>query len=315
MALASASAIGRRQMRRAVQSVLGIAAVALAVSACGGSSKNTTSSAPSSAPPAAGSSSSAAPATSASTPASTAAQLPLKTEGVLTVGACVPAPGFINGKASGNTIPNPTGFEVDVANEIAKRLGIPQVKWVSVPFANLFSPAPTKFDFDINEITITAKRQQVVDFSAPYFDANQALLVHKGTPAENAKTLADVKKLHLGGQATTTGLDYIKNNIKPQSSPKEYSLTTTAIQAVKVKQIDGFVIDTPIAIAAMKQFPNDLAVVGQFITHEQYGILFQKGDALKTAVDGAIGAMKADGTLKKLQDTWFPGSTEIPTIG
>ncbi len=302
-------------MRRAVQTIAGVVTVALAVAACGGSSKDTTSTAAGSTPPAAGGSSTEAPATSASTPVSTAAQLTLKTPDVLTVGACVPAPGFINGKASGNEIPNPTGFEVDVANEIAKRLGIPKVKWVSVPFTNLFSPAPTKFDFDINEITITAQRQKVVDFSAPYFDANQALLVHKGTPAENAKTLADVKKLHLGGQATTTGLDYIKHNIKPGSSAKEYSLTTTAIQAVKVKQIDGFVIDTPIAIAGAKQFPNDLTVVGQFITHEQYGILFQKGNALKGPVDGAIAAMKADGSLKKMQDKWFPGSTTIPTFG
>ena len=238
-----------------------------------------------------------------------AAQAQTMHSGVLTVGAEFPAPGFLNPPRS-----NPTGFEADVANEIAKRLGISTVTWAETPFTSLFSPAPKKFDFDINEITITPERQKVVDFSAPYFDANQALLVHKGTPIESATTLADLKKYQLGGQATTTGVDYIKKTIKPTKKPREYSTTGAAAQALVVKQIDAFVIDVPIAAALVKQYPKDLTIVGQFITNEQYGILFQKGSKLKAAVDKALTDMKADGTLKKLQNKWFPGTADLPEI-
>ncbi len=246
----------------------------------------------------------------ASTASSTASpQAPTMHAGVLTVGAEFPAPGFLNPPRT-----NPTGFEADVANEIAKRLGLQTVTWAETPFTSLFSPAPKKFDFDINEITITPERQKVVDFSVSYFDANQALLVHKGTPIASAKTLADLKQYQLGGQATTTGLDYIKKTIKPTKKPREYSTTGAAAQALVVKQIDSFVIDVPIAAALVKQYSKDLTIVGQFITNEQYGILFQKGSKLKPDVDKALTAMKADGTLNKLQNKWFPGTADLPEI-
>ncbi len=275
-------------MRRFAALALG---TVLLAAGCGGGSK----------------SSSAGGETTAATTA--APQAPTMHSGVLTVGAEFPAPGFLNPPRT-----SPTGFEADVANEIAKRLGLQKVTWAETPFTSLFSPAPKKFDFDINEITITPERQKVVDFSVPYFDANQALLVHKGTPIASAKTLADLKQYQLGGQATTTGVDYIKKTIKPTKKPREYSTTGAAAQALVVKQIDSFVIDVPIAAALVKQYPKDLTIVGQFITNEQYGILFQKGSKLKPDVDKALTAMKSDGTLKKLQNKWFPGTADLPEI-
>ena len=233
----------------------------------------------------------------------------LKQAGTLKVGAELPAPPFL--------IPprdNPTGFEADVANELAKRLGNLKVEWLNVPFTSLFSPAPKPFDFDINEITITPERDKVVDFSDSYFDANQALLVHKGTDAENATTMDAVKKLLLGAQATTTGLDYIKNTIKPDKKAREFDTTTAANQALLNKQIDAFIIDVPIAAGLVQQNPNDLTIVGQFVTNEQYGILFEDGNPLREAVNTALAAMKSDGTLKKLQDKWFPAASNVPTI-
>jgi polar amino acid transport system substrate-binding protein len=265
------------------------ALVAMLAAGCGGSSSKSSS-----------------PTTTAKPAVATA---PTKTPGTLLVGAEFPAQGFLNLPRT-----NPTGFEADVANEIAKRLKLSKVVWAETPFTSLFSPAPKKFDFDINEITITPERQKVVDFSVPYFDANQGLLVHKGTPIEKAKTIADLKPYLFGGQATTTGLDFIKNKIKPTKPPREYSTTTAAAQALVVKQIEAFVIDVPIAAAIQKQFPKDVVQTGQFVTNEKYGILFEKGSKLVPFVDQAITAMKADGTLQKLQDKWFPGTTKLPEI-
>jgi polar amino acid transport system substrate-binding protein len=234
----------------------------------------------------------------------------LKEPGVLTVGAEPPAPPFI--------IPpypdNPTGFEVDIAKEIGTRLGL-ETKFIEFVWTNLFSPAPKPFDFDINETTITADRDKVVDFSIPYFKADQSLLVHKGTDAENATTLDDVKGLVLGAQESTTGLMYIRQTIKPSQTERVFGTTVAANQALLNKQIDAFVIDFPIAAGLVAENPDDLTVAGQFVTNEDWGIVFEEGSALREHVNRVLQEMIDDGTVQKLQEKWFPGApTEVPVI-
>jgi polar amino acid transport system substrate-binding protein len=233
----------------------------------------------------------------------------LKEAGVLTVGAEPPAPPFI--------IPpypdNPTGFEVDIAEEIGRRLEL-EVKWIEFVWTNLFSPAPKPFDFDINETTITDERDKVVDFSIPYFEANQSVLVHKGTDAESATTLDDVKGLLMGAQEATTGLGYIGDTIKPSEKPRIFPTTAAANQALLNETIDAFIIDLPIAAGLVAENPDDLVVVGQFITNENWGIVFEEGSELREHVDRVLQEMIDDGTLKEFQDKWLPGTTEVPVI-
>jgi polar amino acid transport system substrate-binding protein len=261
--------------------------VALALAACGGDDKEKTASSGSSQP--------------------SAPKLNLKTDGQLTVGAEFPVKGFVE-----LPISNPTGFEVDLVKAIAAELKVPKVKWVNTPFSGLFSPAPKAFDFAINEITITPDRQKVVDFSEPYFDANQGFLIKKGGPGEAAKSIADMKDLQFGFQATTTGGDYIKKTIKPNKKPREYSTLGAATNALKNGQIDAFVMDVAIGAQIVKQLPDDIGMTGQFKTGEQYGILFQKGNALRAAVNKALASLKSSGKLTALQKQWFPGTEALP---
>ena len=237
--------------------------------------------------------------------------LPLKQAGTLQVGAEFPYyPPFLDGNEG-----SPTGFEADIANDIAAKMGVTTVKWVTTPFAGLFAPGSTPFDFDINEITITADRDKVVDFSDPYFDANQGLLVIKGTPIESAQTLADLQQYQFGAQTDTTGLAYIQDTIKPTKEPQIFDDLSAAFEALGVGQLDAVVIDVPIAIGAVQnaQIPNS-TVAAQFITNEQYGILFEEGNALRPCVNDAIAKLKADGTFKALDEKYFPGSTDLRTI-
>lgn len=233
----------------------------------------------------------------------------LKEDGVLTVGAEPPAPPFI--------IPpfpdNPSGFEVDIAEEIGTRLGL-ETKWIEFVWTNLFSPAPKPFDFDINETTITDERDQVVDFSIPYFEANQSVLVHKGTDAENATTLEDVKGMLLGAQEATTGLSYIRDTVQPSQKERVFATTAAANQALLNETIDAFIIDLPIAAGLVAENPDDLVVVGQFITDENWGIVFEEGSELRQHVDIVLQQMIDDGTLAELQDKWLPGTTDVPVI-
>src|SRR3954452_8747153 len=146
---------------------LPLVALALALGACGSSDDNGGSNA-------------------ASTPATTAADscaksnLSLTTAGQLTLATDKPAyPPYF----SDNDPTNGKGFESAVAYAIAKQLGFSpsEVKWKVVPFNSSYAPGPKRFDFDVNEISITPARAKRVDFSTPYYTASQALVVPKGS--------------------------------------------------------------------------------------------------------------------------------------
>jgi polar amino acid transport system substrate-binding protein len=233
----------------------------------------------------------------------------LMTEGQLTAGAEFPVAGFLE-----LPIENPKGFEVDFAKALARELGASSVKWVNTPFSGLFSPAPKPFDVAINEITITPERDRVVDFSEPYFDANQGFLVTKGGPGEQAKSIADMKDLQFGFQATTTGGDLITDTIKPSKQPREFSTLGAASQALANGQIDAFVMDVAIGAGVVKRRPDEVAMTGQFVTGEKYGVLLQQGNPLRRQVNEAIAKMRESGELEKMQTKWFPGSGDLPEL-
>jgi polar amino acid transport system substrate-binding protein len=241
--------------------------------------------------------------------ASQGSDLELQTEGQMTVGAEFPVKGFVE-----LPIDDPKGFEVDFADAIAKELGVPKVEWKNTPFNGLFSPAPKDFDMAINEITITEERSQVVDFSVPYFDANQGFLITKGGPAEGVQSIADMKDLQFGFQAATTGGDYINDQIQPNEEPREFTTLGAATQALANGQIDAFLMDVAIGAEIVKQRGDEVDMTGQFITKEQYGVLFEKGNPLREDVNKAIEKLKSDGTLERLQAKWFPGSEDLPAF-
>ena len=237
------------------------------------------------------------------------ADLDLQTEGQLTIGAEFPVKGFVE-----LPIDDPKGFEVDLADAIAKELGVPKVEWKNTSFAGLFRPGPKDFDMAINEVTITEERSRVVDFSVPYFDANQGFLITKGGPAEGVTSIADMKDLQFGFQAATTGGDYIKEEIQPNEDPRQFTTLGAATQALANGQIDAFLMDVAIGAEIVKERGDEVDMTGQFITEEQYGIVFEKGSPLRGPVNEALEKLKADGTIERLQAKWFPGSEDLPAF-
>ncbi len=238
---------------------------------------------------------------------------PVRTAGQLTVAAeLLNYPPFLIGKG---TDPPPTGFEADLVNEIARRLKL-KVVWKNTSFDSLFAPGAKKWDFGVSQITASAEREKVVDFSVSYLKADQSLVVREGTPIENVKTIAELKQYKLGAEAPTTGLDFIKQKIKPDEPPSEFDTTADAAQALKSGTIDGQVIDFPIAsgiVSESKTVP--LKIVGFFETNENYGLAFETGSKLKQCVDQAINAMRADGFLDQKTKQWVPpGTAGLPEI-
>ena len=225
--------------------------------------------------------------------------------GQLTVGLNPPAVGFQVGTLRGNTVVNPTGFEVDLAKDIAGKLGIPasKIKWINIPFTTLFRPGSKPFDFAFEESTITPQRAKAVDFSSSYFDANQGVLMKKG--ATSPTTLAQLKGMTICGQADTTGLDYVQHKLHA-TKVQIYNTTAAAFAAVQVGRCDAFVMDVPIIASQKKTKPSAYGpIAGQIVTNEKYGAVLDKGSKLTPFVSSAIKALTADGTIAKLQQKWF----------
>ena len=240
--------------------------------------------------------------------------VPTKKAGKLIVGFDVPAPGFWNGRPTGTTIKNPSGFEYALSQAIAKKLAITNVQYLRAPFGGLFSPATKKYDFALEEVTITPQRAKVVSFSTSYFDANQGVLIRKGL-SPKPKSIADLKKLQTCAQANTTGLSYLQHKLRPPKKPLVYSASSTAaFDAVEAGKCDALVLDVPIVVSQSKKKPGAYGgVIGQIVTHEGYGAVMDKGSKLKPSVDKAIKALRADGTIDKLQKKWLP-FTRIPIL-
>jgi polar amino acid transport system substrate-binding protein len=239
--------------------------------------------------------------------------VPTKKSGKLIVGFDVPAPGFWNGRATGTTIKNPSGFEYALSQAVAKQLHITKVQYLRAPFSGLFSPATKKYDFAMEEVTITPQRAKVVTFSTSYFDANQGVLIRKGLA--KPKSIADLKKLQLCAQSTTTGLAYIQHKLRPSKKPLVYSPSSTAaFDAVEAGKCDALILDVPIVVSQSKKKPGAYGgVVGQIVTHEGYGAVMDHGSKLKPDLDKAIKALKANGTINKLQKKWLP-FTRVPIL-
>ena len=234
--------------------------------------------------------------------------VPAKASGTFTVGAEYPyyAPFLVGDQA------NPSGYEGDMINAIAQKLNLAKVTWVNIAFDQLYAPGTKQFDVGISEITITDERKQAVDFSEPYFDANQGILVKADSKYATATQTSDLLDAKFGAEAGTTGLDYINNHVKPSQSVSQFDTTDVATEALKTGTIDIQVIDVPIAAGIRDGSDTPLKIIGQFVTNEQYGLALQKGSPMKACVDQAIKDLKADGTIKSLQDKYFPGTTDVP---
>jgi polar amino acid transport system substrate-binding protein len=242
-------------------------------------------------------------------PAATgAAQFRTRTPGVLTVATELPNPPFVLGDDLDHL---KGGFEVDMVNEIARRLGIRRVRWVGFPFTRLVAGDPCPCDFDVNGVSILPDRRQRVDFSSPYFTANQGVLVRKGTTVTG---VADARRLRFGVQEATSGAAYLERVLKPARPPQIYASTTAAFRALRSGQVDAVMSDVPIVVDAAHKYPG-LVVAGQFKTDEQYGAVLAKGSPNTRALSEVIDQLRDEGVLDQLFQKYFPEQVNIPPLG
>ena len=242
------------------------------------------------------------------------ADLATVTSGKLTIATGEPAyyPWIIDDKPeTGN------GFEGAVAYAVAKQLGFTndEVVWVRTTFDSAVTPGEKNFDFNLQQFSITAERQNAVDFSSPYYTAPQAIVSYKGSKIEGKSSLADLKSAKLGAAVGTTSLDAISTQIG--SKPQVFNDNAAGVSALKNKQIDGLVVDLPTAFyLSGVEVPNGL-IVGQLPSTgsgDQFGLLLTKGSKLTSCVSGAVDAITQDGTLAAITDKWLATDAGAPVL-
>ncbi|KAA2263485.1 transporter substrate-binding domain-containing protein [Solihabitans fulvus] len=195
------------------------------------------------------------------------------------------------------------GFDVDLIDLVAKKLGVKQ-NIVDIAFENIQSGESMNAgtcDVAAAGMTITDNRKTKFDFSDPYFDATQVLLVKKGS---DIKSLDQLNGKTLGVQSATTGADYAQANAK---GAKIVTFDDLALEetAVKSGQIDAGINDNGVLYDYVKANP-DTEVGAEFKTNEQYGFGVKKGNsALVSAINDAIKESVKSGDYAKIYQKWF----------
>jgi polar amino acid transport system substrate-binding protein len=181
----------------------------------------------------------------------------------------------------------------------------------------VIAPTPKKFDFDINEVSITPARAKVVDFSSGYYDVAQAVIALKADKYASATSIAGLKGAKLGAQKGTTSLTAITDQIKPGPSPREYPTNDLAVAALKNGQIDGLVVDLPTGLYITAAELSKSTIIGQLPvsgTPEQFGLVLDHDSPETACVTQAVDALRTDGTLAQLQKQWLTDSAGAPEL-
>ena len=230
-------------------------------------------------------------------------------KGKLTIGSdlAYPPMEYLNGDM-------PAGFGVGMMQEVCKRLGLERNFLGAQNFDTLIAQvaAGTKMDVAVSSITISDERQELVDFSDPYYDSNLAVVV-MGDSGYTAKEELD--GLPVGAQSGSTGEDWVRENLTG-SELVPYNTPAEALAAMRTGRVEAVVYDEPVARGNVAGEYYDCKVLEVIATGEQYGIAINKDDdALREAINAALSSMEDDGTMDQLKRIWIDGGSDGETGG
>jgi ABC-type amino acid transport substrate-binding protein len=228
-------------------------------------------------------------------------------EGVLQVGSCLDYPPF-ESVEDGVEV----GFDVDLTEEIATRLGL-EVEWVRADFDTIFTAvAGNQFDMVAAASTITEEREQVVDFSDPYYNSRQSLVVNTSETPDIQSTDDIGEGDVVGVQRGTTGKDWAEDNLAGQGAEiQAYQAAPDAFRDLEAGNIVAIVNDEP-SSAEIIQDLQGLEIVEPIDTDERYGFAFSpENPELREASNQALQEIIDDGTYAEIFAEYFP-DVEVP---
>ena len=216
----------------------------------------------------------------------------------LTVATVLPNPGWWNGTSPAET---KDGFEYCLAAEVAQRAGLKHMKLMNLAWDQFIGGAATGYDIAMASASATDKRRQVFDFSQNYFAANLGVAVKTGSDV----TAANLRGKRIGVLQGNLGADWVINTLKPSVEVSQYQGQPEMVAALMAGQVDAIMTDTTLLLTATAGTNGALEVVGQYDTKWGVNVITPKGSANTPAVDSAVVAMNADGTLGKLSAAYL----------
>lgn len=220
----------------------------------------------------------------------------VESSGTLRVGIEGAYPPFNSFDSNNNLV----GFDVDISNEIAERLGV-EAEFVPTPWDSIIGGLNAgKYEIVISSLTITEERAQKVDFTVPYY--------HTGTQifAPGANTIVstdDLAGLNIG---VTLGTTFEGMALERGAKVTTYKSDQLAMEDLDTGRIDGVITDGPVGLAIISARGYDIVTVGDRISNPAAGIAVDKGqEKLLDAVNGALEAMQADGSYEEISKKWF----------
>ena len=224
---------------------------------------------------------------------------------MLEVGTNTPFPPFEY--VANNTV---TGFDIDAINEVAIRAGYSGITVNDMPFDSLILALQEgQIDVIAAAMTITPDRQQQVDFTLPYWEADQAILVRKGS-GFNPQNMSDLAGKTIGVQTGTTG-DYLAQQYNTSLGPiKEHDTFLYAVLDLVNGRVDAVLVDSPVAAAFTNQYPVVESAIIK--TGEQYGFAVRKGNAqLLNALNAALQQFKGSPEWNILLAKYFSTNQQL----
>ncbi len=196
------------------------------------------------------------------------------------------------------------GFDVDIANEIAKRIDREPVMQSPVPFDTLIQGLKAgKYDALVASHGITAEREEQVDFTTPYYRSGAQIFVAEGTT--DIAGPDDLDGAKIGVVKASTYLDLAKG-LTDEGNVTTYDSDVVALQDLVTGRVDAVITDKLVGFMARNDSGLEIEAVGDVLQEDEMGIAVQEGDSeLLDAINGALEDMIADGTYEEISMRWF----------
>lgn len=202
------------------------------------------------------------------------------------------------------------GFDIDMGEELAKRLGV-RIEWQPTEWKGVLGSLNSKkFDVVISGMSITEERLKEIDFSIPYVNAGIGMVVRKGDTSVNSAE--DLKNVKVATQTGSSGYEATKK--LGLDDVALYDQYPQAFQDLSLGRVDVIIVDLTTAAHYVSLKPDEYDILEERLVDDIYGIGIRKEDQdLKEAIDNALREMKEDGTLSAISQKWF-GSDLIPEM-
>jgi len=196
------------------------------------------------------------------------------------------------------------GFDMEIIREVADRAGF-EIDLNTMDFNGIIPALQTgNVDIAIAGITITDQREEIVDFSDPYYDSGLRILVRQGE--DGVTELDDLEGKKIGTKIGSTSYDYLMKTLEKDDGVTPYPGSSDMYMALMSRAIDAVFYDAPnVGYFARTGGKGKVKTVGPLYEGQQYGIALKNGSEWIDEVNEALASMKADGTYQTIYEKWF----------